>query len=765
MMRLFLFITVLLLHSPLVAAQTRVVQPAETEVRLQQERRAAADRVARYVARTRTPRRVVQPSGRILELVDVQGRRPLYLTTFNGDAARGTGTTQLHPGGSLGLALTGAGMQLGIWDGGHPLPSHQELIGRLRFGDSADPDDHATHVAGTLVGAGVRPEARGMAYEADLVAFDWGGDTAELAREARSGLLLSNHSYGEVAGWHYGDLEGTGAQWYWIGDPTVSDREDFHFGRYDARSVAFDEVAAANPYLLPVVAAGNDRFDEGPVFGTYQALNEEGDWQTYDVTKRPIPNDGGADGFDTIAGQGNAKNVLTVGAVRAFGSGFTVSDFASFGPADDGRIKPDLVGVGENVLSATAGGADGYGISSGTSMATPNVAGTLLLLQQHYQNRTGLRMRAATLKALALHTARDLGPAGPDYQYGWGLLDAEAAIRHLEETLTDAARHYEGSLPDGGTFTQSLTVPTPGPLRLTLAWTDPAGTQLPASGPSALDDPTPHLRHDLDLRLIHEGTGTIYQPYTLDPVHPNDLAVMGDNRVDPVEQIYLADAPAGSYRLEVTHKGAFASSEQAFALLVTGAAIAPVPVALGPITIDLAQRQATLTWASWFETADGTYHLERAPLAQAGTARVFQRVGSVAATGAAASGDTYTLTDTSNPTGPQRYRLLFESNGTLVVLAEREVTVPNASELTVLSNFPNPFANRTQLQFDVPVAQEVRVEIYDALGRHVTTAFSGTLGIGQPTVTLDASAWAPGFYLARIHLADRVLTRRLLRAR
>ena len=100
---------------------------------------------------------------------------------------------------------------------------------------------------------------------------------------------------------------------------------------------------------------------------------------------------------------------------------------SSEGPADDLRIKPDIMGNGTGLYSTYESADAVYSTISGTSMASPNVAGTLLLLQQHYKNVTNNFMKAATLKGLACHTADDAGNIGPDPVFGWGLLNAKKA--------------------------------------------------------------------------------------------------------------------------------------------------------------------------------------------------------------------------------------------------------------------------------------------------------------------------------------------------
>ena len=102
-----------------------------------------------------------------------------------------------------------------------------------------------------------------------------------------------------------------------------------------------------------------------------------------------------------------------------------INSSSSQGPTDDLRIKPDITGNGTNVYSTYEDFDSHYASISGTSMASPNVMGSLLLLQQYYNEVNGSFMRAATLKGLALHTADDAGSNGPDAVFGWGLMNSK----------------------------------------------------------------------------------------------------------------------------------------------------------------------------------------------------------------------------------------------------------------------------------------------------------------------------------------------------
>ena len=491
----------------------------------------------------------------------VPGHGPVYYITNNADAAATVSTDVLWPGSLAGLNLDGAGMVVGEWDGGAIYSDHPDLTGRVTQIDGATSiSNHATHVAGTLIGAGayLLPEAKGMAYAAGLDAYDWNFDAAEMATAAANGMLLSNHSYGIAAGWIYiGDPEPE--TWWWIGGSDPADLEDPYFGYYDIEAQSWDQIARNAPYYLIVKAAGNDGSDIGPGPGEeYTVIDQEGD--PLFVSDLPRNQDCTPTGYDCLPTHSVAKNILTVGAVDDIPGGYSpitgadavlLADFSSRGPTDDGRIKPDLVGNGVLLLS-TWSELPFYAAAAGTSMAAPNVTGSLLLLQQHYENIHGLEqyLLAATLKALVIHTADEAGAfPGPDYWFGWGLLNTQKAA----DLITDDGSGpviIEGSLGNGAIVSHEYVVSEADrEVVATLVWADPAGTPVALS----LDPPDLMLVNDLDLRI--ERNGTTYEPWVLDPETPASAAGRGDNFRDNVEQVTVTGGGAGNYTIMVSHKG------------------------------------------------------------------------------------------------------------------------------------------------------------------------------------------------------------------
>jgi Subtilase family/PKD-like domain/Secretion system C-terminal sorting domain len=505
--------------------------------------------------------------GRTIELKELGPKgRPVYFSTCNLNAAKTVSTNKVWTGGGLGFNLSGSGITLREWDESAVRPTHQELTGRVVQGDGASGySGHSTHVAGTMLATGIDPNAHGMANLANLRAFDWNSDYAEMASEAANGALLSNHSYIFITGWY-----NSASSWYWYGDTTVSRYEDYEFGFYCEDAKIVDSIAFSAPYYLVCRAAGNDR-GEGP--STQPVTHYVWDGTNW-VSSSTVRNlDGMPSGYDCIAYSfGTGKNMMTVGAVYPIPNGYTspadvvIASFSGTGPTDDGRIKPDIVADGVGLYSTYSTADNAYATMSGTSMATPNATGSLGLLQQHYHNLFGIYMRSATLKGLVIHTADEAGNyPGPDYKFGWGLLNTAKAATLLSNTTT--AKVKELTLANGTTYTLNIKANGTEPLRATICWTDPPGTTpAPSLNPSTI-----MLVNDLDLHI----DGQTYKPWILDPANPSAGATTGDNIRDNVEQIYIPSLSAGCHTLTVTHKGTLVGGSQAFALIVSGITVYP----------------------------------------------------------------------------------------------------------------------------------------------------------------------------------------------
>lgn len=450
---------------------------------------------------------------------------PKYFQTENKEAAITTRTDRVHSGGIAGLNLNGENMTIGFWDAGLVRATHELFSGRVTLVENTgDLSNHATHVAGTIIGNGnvVEGNAKGMAPEAALLVYNFNDDEPEMANAAANGMLISNHSYGIGAS--------GGPLWY--------------LGYYDSFARNMDNIIYNAPFYLPICSAGNARTTgENPADGGYDYLNDKS----------------------------VAKNNLVVAATFEVleyqqPSDVEMSPFSSWGPTDDGRIKPDISAKGVNMFSSSGAADDQYIVNAGTSMANANVSGSLLLLQQHYNELNSEFMQASTLRALVLHTADEAGTTpGPDYRFGWGLLNTEKAAQVISNNGTNAIIIEEIITPlDDYTF--SFTSDGTSDYTATIAWTDPAGDLLP----SGIEDvSTPRLKNDLDLRISIDG-GETFLPWVLEVANPTAGATRGDNVVDNIEKIETIAPAAGDYTIRVSHKGnTLVNNEQSFSLVLT----------------------------------------------------------------------------------------------------------------------------------------------------------------------------------------------------
>jgi len=491
------------------------------------------------------PLRVDRPNGGVAVLYGFRGEEPIYRITLNADAAISSAANLIRP---VPYNLSGAARTVGVWDAGSVLGSHQEFSGRVTLRDPASrSDDHATHVAGTIIASGVQAKAKGMAPAGRVDSYDWFNDIAEMTAAGAATttdaakIPISNHSYGY--------------------DALTED-----MGHYDSFSEDLDALAAALPYHLQFWAAGNEQRD-------YTVKN----------------------GFQSITHGQLAKNIVTIGAVNdAVTSGVrdiakaTMSTFSSWGPCDDGRIKPDLVANGVQLYSPIDTSTTSYASYQGTSMASPSAAGTAMLLAELYAREfpSAPLMRASLLKGLMIHTADDLGNKGPDYKFGWGLINAKAAADVLLAHKAKPAepKLYEGSLTTASpSRTVTFTWDGINPIRATLCWTDPAG--IPQTAP---DSRTANLVHNLDIVITAPDGVTVARPFIMPFVGTwsdsamSALATTGKNNVDNVEQIFIpaANGVVGNYTLTISLDGSLTTAAQAYSLVLTGAGdpVNPPPV-------------------------------------------------------------------------------------------------------------------------------------------------------------------------------------------
>jgi subtilisin-like proprotein convertase family protein len=482
----------------------------------------------------------IDSKGNYNEIMRVTDGYPIYYATDNADGRRISRVNHLQTSGSLGINVNGENMIVNVWDGGPVRATHNLLNNRVTpidvSYDGTNADNHATHVTGTIIGGSGL--SKGMAPAATARTFTFDNDMPEMINEAfTQGILISNHSYGIPL-----INATTGVQYPASG-----------VGAYGDDAIELDNLLYNTPYYLSVHSAGNS--------GTQE-------------------NSGAiAQGYDKLIGDKVAKNNLVVGNIQKI----TTSDLpsstgivngsnkilinlsSSQGPTDDLRIKPDVCAVGTDITSAGNGSNTAVATLTGTSMSSPNVAGTLLLLQQYYKVKTNGFMKAATLKALACHTADDAGNPGPDPIYGWGLVNAKFAA----ETIRDNGLNSwisEEILNNSQTYTYTAVAEGGKPLIATVCWTDLAG---PPTFNSGSNQTSSRLINDLDVRITNSGT--INYPWSLTNIPSNNAVRNVDNNKDTVEGIKIDNPTAnGVYTITVTHKGNLVNGSQPFSIILTG---------------------------------------------------------------------------------------------------------------------------------------------------------------------------------------------------
>jgi hypothetical protein len=416
--------------------------------------------------------------------------------------------------------LNGAGIDVLVYDGGN-IFNHVGLTGRVIQGNSTGFIDHATHVAGTIGGTGAgeagnphRGMATGVAHfiSYGITGFNQeffrnmpGGTEADYLAAINQGADVANNSVGS-------NIESNGWPCAFQGDYGV-----------------FNE-------MLDSLIRGERNGQNGVPFRTIWAAGNE-----RQGTRCNVEPNGGAQGFYSIAPPQAGKNQVCVGAVDSDTD--LVTGFSSWGPTDDGRLKPDFCAPGcqhGGDLGVTSSvGTNGYASFCGTSMASPTTTGiAALFLQDWRQIYSGQPDPLnSTIKAAFAQTAVDLDDAGPDYRTGFGSIRAPAII-----DLLRAGNVIENQVGQGETYTFVVVVsPTDTQLKVTIVWDDYHGVA----------NVNPNLVNDLDL-VVHDPSGQRRYPWTLNPLSPDTPAIQTqEDHLNNIEQVFVANPQPGGWLVEV----------------------------------------------------------------------------------------------------------------------------------------------------------------------------------------------------------------------
>jgi subtilisin-like proprotein convertase family protein len=414
--------------------------------------------------------------------------------------------------------LDGNGQVAGVWDAGTARSTHEQYTGlagvsapagwpgssRVHNMDASSLHNHAGHVTGTIVGNGTNnATAQGYAPRAVCLVHDWWDIDAE-RREAA-------HTWHHVADNHsYADFNGGSHDW----------------GEYNSGTQLVD-FTNRDLLLCQVQSAGNYQTGLGSASGS------AGD--------KPF---------------GNSNPTMSVPTYNAHRNGFIIAaaqdnesltGFSSCGPALDGRLVPQFCANGASLTSSLSSGDAAYAAYDGTSMSGPSVCGSVVLLSQLWRREHNDQMFTPDVaRAVLAQTCRDKYNTGPDYHFGFGIVDCKAAADLI---LADKAgggdRIFRGTIRSGDVKEYSFSVSTSDPLHIVLSWLD-----IWASTSAAIT-----LVNDLDLEL-EDPSGTIYYPYSgvtaaASGSHTHTFTTTGPNRRDNIELVHVDSPATGTWTLRV----------------------------------------------------------------------------------------------------------------------------------------------------------------------------------------------------------------------
>ena len=668
--------------------------------------------------------------------------RPQYYTTLNAGAAKMTKANLLYVSTPQRMAITGSGMVIGQWDFSKPRIFHELLTGKITYPSTENQtvSRHSTNIAGTIVGNNGDINAKGIAYDATMKAYDWVNDIAEMTNEAYSsansnGILVANNSYGY--------------------DPMYIQTQDF--GKYNATAKSWDELMYLKPYFQIVKAAGNAR----------------------ELDPTIVPQVTASKGFDLLEGAGIAKNVLVIGSAKkntnmTSDESYEVSNFSSYGPTDDGRIKPDMVAPGEEMYSSIETHNSAYGLYKGTSSATAVVSGIIALLQQYYKSVSpnSSYMQSSTVRALLAHTANDKGDIGPDYIYGWGLIDADRAVKAIYNNIEGTTNNEkkttlikELTLAQGSQY-ELYVVPynTNELLSATIAWTDPGGTNTPANK---------DLINDLDLRIVKinaNGTEAPYYPWKLQglssmtDVDTNNNAAtrITTNNVDNIERV---DIDANQLQ-KVTYKVIVSTKSKTVPLLPNGTQNFSIVIS----NVDFCYMDDLKTLVSPTNDIDASTVQKVIKAKQIVASNIVK--SSAQNVEYIASRDIRLLPGFQSELGSGFRAYITPCFDTTSNMAYRAQVRTNQSENTpteivskeLVSIYPNPAKEEVNVKFSIKNNEsKIKISVYDALGKlMISNESSEYFPKGEFFKTINTSKLTTGIYIVVVETNNYKESKKLI---
>ncbi|MEZ5992377.1 MAG: S8 family serine peptidase [Planctomycetota bacterium] len=435
------------------------------------------------------------------------------LVEHNVDSVALSNATPAQVGPGTSYNLDGTGVVIAVWDGGRARDTHTDFQNapspspinngtkRILKVDGTSVADHATHVTGTIVGDGTgNAGATGYAPQACALSYYWNSMDAE-RRTARHDYrhAADNHSYG------------TG---------TPSTYNSSYYGGYGGDSQSSD-IDIRDIWLNMCKSAGNDG----------------------DISGSSGPGDA------TCTDDSCMKNSSTIAAVSDSGN---LASFSSRGPTNDGRMIPHYAANGVSLLSTGPSSDTDYlgpGGWSGTSMSSPSACGSITLLTQlWYREMNDQQFAPDVVRGLLAATAIEAGNQGPDYQYGFGIVDCQRAADLILANKAGGDNHIiRGSIRQGDTVEYSLTVTSSAtPLKVVCSWLDIYAS----TSASTL------LVNNIDLELVAPNGTTIHYPWSgLSSGAAGDQTYQftrtGSNQRDNIELVEVDNPAVGTWTVRV----------------------------------------------------------------------------------------------------------------------------------------------------------------------------------------------------------------------
>jgi len=398
------------------------------------------------------------------------------------------GLNQISNAHSFFPGIDGTGVNLSLKEQMYDA-TDLDLLGKTLPGalTGTTPTTHATIMATLAIGSGnsfirglgAAPKAKLAYSDFSNLMPDPAGDLSKLQ------IKVQNHSYG-----------------------TDIDND------YGMEAAAYDKQIFETDTLIHVFSAGN-KGTSTPSVGLYQG-----------ITARA----------NLTGNFKQAKNLLVIGGINRENISENLS---SKGPAYDGRVKPELVALGED----------------GTSGSAAITSGSIALLEQFYQLKYKKAASAALIRATLINSADDLGTPQVDFVYGYGKLNVAQSLKTLDEnrvSLYNVAKNQDLVVP--------LAIPpNVAEVKLTITWNDPPATVNAAQS----------LINGLDLSL-ENPSGSITLPWVLSTYpHLDSLAkpaVRKADQINTVQQVSLDNPDAGTYNIHINGSRITQGNNQAFAL-------------------------------------------------------------------------------------------------------------------------------------------------------------------------------------------------------